>query len=63
MQNHMISEKESFMQAVSNLSKFFAFNGNKLYIKQCSEDLKKSGLHEQSEKMRKICESINFQQE
>lgn len=58
----MKSEKEFFMQAVSNLSKFFAFNGNKLYIQQCSEDLKNSGLKVQSEKMRKICESINFKQ-
>jgi hypothetical protein len=60
MQNHTISEKEFFMRAVSNLSKFFAFNGNKSYVTQCSEDLKKSGLIDQSEKMRKICESINF---
>jgi hypothetical protein len=60
MQNHTISEKDFFMRAVSNLSKFFAFNGNKSYVAQCSEDLKKSGLIDQSEKMRKICESINF---
>jgi hypothetical protein len=63
MQNHTKSEKDFFVQAVSNLSKFFAFNGNKSYIVQCYEDLNKSGLHEQSEKMRKICESINLQQD
>jgi hypothetical protein len=56
----MISEKEHFKNAVANISKFFASNGDDGFLKQSIFCLQQANLKEQSEKLKKIYAFVNI---